>query len=82
LWAEFLAFQAWKQATEEVGKGDQPALKAIDPERAEWEEAAKRVGVKPDGRWSLEKLKAKVQEAAEARVLVDAAPEPQPEQTA
>jgi hypothetical protein len=33
--------------------------------------------VKPDGRWSLEKLKAKVQEAAESRPSVETAPQPE-----
>jgi hypothetical protein len=74
--AEFAAFQAWREANREA---EQP-LKAIDPDRVEWEEAARRVGVRPDGRWSLEKLKAKVQEAAKESALCD--PVPQPEQTA
>jgi len=74
LWAEFLAFQAWKQATEKAEARD-PASPAIDPERLEWEEAARRVGVKPDGRWNLEKLKAKVQEAAAQTAPVEPAPE-------
>jgi hypothetical protein len=33
-------------------------------ERIEWEEAARRIGVKLDGRWSLERLKTEVEKKA------------------
>lgn len=52
--------------TEEI-REDEPSghelLNALSPEqdRILWEEEAKRIGVKVDGRWSLERLKSEVQ---------------------
>lgn len=43
-------------------------VNALSPEqdRLLWEEEAKRLGIKPDGRWSLERLKLEVQKATPA----------------
>ena len=77
-WDEFLAFQAWKKANEVVA-GELAAQDASEDHRSEgdltsnaltadqdrflWEEEAKRLGLKVDKRWSLETLRAKVEEA-------------------
>jgi len=67
-WEEFLAFQAFKKTTQAVDALDEksPALNFGhgEDDRAMWEEAAKRKGIKVDGRWSLERLRAEVEKAA------------------
>jgi hypothetical protein len=54
--AEFAAFQAWREANK-PGGGDLPA---DHHERQQFELRAKELGVKVDGRWSLERLKKEV----------------------
>ena len=50
---------------EQIREPDDPLASALSPEqdRLLWEEEAKRVGVKVDGRWSTERLKAAVEKA-------------------
>lgn len=62
---EFQAFKAWKAAAQEplASSGNALAIEAAD-ERELWEEEAKAKGIKVDGRWSLERLKAEVEKAS------------------
>jgi hypothetical protein len=48
------------------GEDGEEVVNALSPEqdRLLWEEEAKRLGVKVDGRWSIERLKAEVQKAS------------------
>ena len=71
-WLEFQAFKEWKAAvaaTHGPSGGDEPAnalsatLSDAD-ERKLWEDEAKAKGVKTDGRWSLDRLKAEVEKAS------------------
>ena len=72
---EFLQFQAWRKqqapaAPQSEMTASPPTSESAlgptseDDERAAWEAEAIRKDIKIDGRWSLETLKAKVQEAA------------------
>lgn len=73
-WDEFVKFQAWQKANEVVAAapvGQQEAepqinaLNAEEPdEKAHWTAEAERKGIKLDGRWSLERIKAEVLKAA------------------
>ena len=72
-WAEFQEFMAFKKSQEVVTKvakeiipseelGETPALHG--DERAAWMAEANRKGIKVDGRWSLDRLKAEIEKAA------------------
>jgi hypothetical protein len=68
-WNEFLAFQAWKKTQEAIiaiTPDDPNQMSLIDDndERAAWENAAEKKGIKPDKRWSLDTLKERVNRAA------------------
>src|SRR6185312_9289374 len=72
-WSEFQEFMAWKNAGEatreavrDVTEANAPPAqdKAEADERAMWVEEAQRLGVKVDGRWSPERLKAEIDKAA------------------
>jgi hypothetical protein len=73
-WDEFLQFQAWKKSSEAVNAlatdaeplGTNALSGGVDlsDERTAWEDEAKRKGIKIDGRWSLDRLKAEVEKAA------------------
>lgn len=65
-WIEYQAFKKWKEA---MAAGDEsvpaPGVNALSDldERQLWEEEAKAKGIRVDGRWSLERLKAEVEKA-------------------
>lgn len=76
-WESFLAFQAWQKTQQAIdliapvigNAAEGNALAPTEPipeenERALWEAEAERKGIKVDGRWSLERLKAAVDKAA------------------
>jgi hypothetical protein len=74
-WDAFLQFQAWQKtqgAVNAMAQEIEPAVVEANPdaalspeqERLLWEEEARRKGVKTDGRWSLERLKAEIEKAA------------------
>ncbi len=73
-WKEFQEFQAWKKSVETVETLVDEAAKPAwientgnalaGDERSAWEERAHNKGIKVDGRWSLERLKAEVEKAA------------------
>lgn len=67
-WEQFLAFKAYQKTVETVDamaeKELQNPLAASGDDKTIWIEEAERRGVKVDGRWSLEKIKAEVEKAA------------------
>jgi hypothetical protein len=73
-WDEFQKFLAFKKTAEAIAGVDAPALGAgpvIDDERAPWETQARELGMKIDGRWSLERLRKEVGAELERRAGVD-----------
>ncbi len=72
-WDEFVKFQAWQksqQAVSELAKPDGDGVNALRPngfmERGGLEAMAMALGIKADGRWSIERLRAEVEKAEKA----------------